>query len=240
MIGGFPAELVRLELGGVDDDPGSADAATISREMDCWTVAGLDRLVDRDALLRAEPDIDPPYWALPWIGARAIAARLLGAPPSPSARVLEIGCGLGLAGVAAGTNGAFVCFSDYVAPALEFARANAEHHRLRAFDARLVDFTKDRLGERYDLIVAADVVYEPESYEPLVAFLDAHTAEGGRILLTETLRADAKCVLLALDAHGFVRTTCAVWVPEEGTLERTWLHELSRVTTDERNKAEPA
>ena len=42
------------------------------------------------------------------------------------------------------------------------ARRYAEHHRLRSFDTRVVDFTRDRLDAPFDLVVAADVVYEPE------------------------------------------------------------------------------
>jgi predicted nicotinamide N-methyase len=224
-IAGYPAELLRLPL-SADVDPARDEPA--ARTMECWAVADLDTLIDRDTLLRAASPADPPYWALPWIGARAIAAAVLASPLPASARVLEIGCGLGLAGVAAGTSGARVLFSDYVPEALEFARANAEHHALPNYDARLVDFTSDRLEERFDVVVAADVVYEPESYEPLVRFLCEHTAPHGRILLTETLRADAQRVLRALEASGFDRTTRAVWVPEEGKRERTWLHELHR------------
>jgi predicted nicotinamide N-methyase len=220
-IAGYPAELLRLEL----------EAATPDRPvraLEIWTVADLERLVDAEALLRAIDPPDPPYWALPWIGARAIAARLLTTPPPASTRVLEIGCGLGLAGVAAGSGGAHVVFTDYVSEALAFARANAEHHRRQSFDTRVADFTRDRLDARYDLIVAADVVYEPQSYAPLVDFLAEHTAPRGRVLLTESLRADAKHVLAMLVERGFDLSTEAAWIPEDGKLERTWLHELRR------------
>jgi predicted nicotinamide N-methyase len=220
-ISGYPAELVRLELEAYV--PGRE-----TRVLDIWAVAHLDRIVDAKALLRSADPPDPPYWALPWIGARAIAARLLTAPPAATTRVLEIGCGLGLAGVAAGIAGASVLFTDYVAGALAFARTNAEHHGLASFETRLVDFTRDRLDARFDLVVAADVVYEPQSYEPLVDFLFAHTAGGGRVLLTESLRADAKRVLEMLVERGFSLATESVWVPEDSKLERTWLHELRR------------
>jgi predicted nicotinamide N-methyase len=221
-IGGYPAERTRIEL----ETP---RAGCPAREIELWCVAELESLVDARELLRADNPPDPPYWALPWIGARAIAARLLDSLPASGASVLEIGCGLGLAGVAAGLGGASVMFSDYVPAALEFANANAELNKLRAYETRLADFTRDHLGRVFDLVIAADVVYEPPSYEPLVAFLDEHVvAEGGQVLLTESLRADAKRVLAMLVERGFALDTTTVWVPEAGKLERTWLHTLER------------
>ena len=220
-IGGYPAERSKVEI--ETPQPGCE-----ARALDLWCVAELETLVDARELLRADDPPDPPYWALPWIGARAIAARLLDSPPAAGTSVLEIGCGLGLAGVAAGLGGASVMFSDYVPAALEFARANAELNGLPSYETRLIDFTRGRLGRRFDLVVAADVVYEPPSYEPLVVFLVDHIAEGGQILLTESLRADAKRVLAMLTERGFALDTATVWVPEAGKLERTWLHTLER------------
>jgi len=220
-IAGFPAELVRVALETVG-------TGAVPRTLELWCVAELERIVDAEALLRAHDPVEPPYWALPWIGARAIAARLLDTPPAHGSSVLEIGCGLGLAGVAAGLGGATVLMTDAVGAAVEFARANAEQHQLARYDVARVDFTRDRLGRRFDLIVAADVVYEPQSYAPLVDFLDAHVARDGGVLLTESLRADAKAVLALLAARGFAIETRAVWVPEDDKTERTWLHALDR------------
>ncbi len=56
----------------------------------------------------------------------------------------------------------------------------------------------------------------------------AHTKPTGTILLTESLRADARRVLDMLAAFGFMDRRSATWVDEEGRPERTWLHELVR------------
>ncbi len=187
--------------------------------------------MDRERLLRDAEVPEPPYWALVWIGARAIAGRLLEDPPPPDARVLDLGCGLGLSGVAAGLGGAFVLFADIAAEALAFAETNARLHRLPRYSIRRVDFARDRLGERFDLILAADIVYRPDHYRPLADFLDRHLTPGGRILLTESLRADARAALSMLADRGFRDRCEAIWVEEEGRRERTWLHSLERQAT---------
>ena len=222
-IAGYPAETIDVDLDTADTDEPQPSAG-----IRLYRVARLEELVDREALLRGGDGPDPPYWALVWIGARAIAARLRRHPPSPEARVLDLGCGLGLTGVVAGLAGCEVTFADYVDDALAFARASAELHELQRFTVRRLDFTRDRTGQRYDLILAADVIYDPAHYRPLVDFLDAHLATGGTILMTETLRADARDVLRMLAELGYTKETEPVWIEEEGKPERTWLHALRR------------
>jgi predicted nicotinamide N-methyase len=133
-IAGWPAVL---ESFAVEDREQTAAARTL----ETWTVADLERMIDTDELLRNSSGTEPPYWALVWIGARAIAAQMLDSPPPTTTRVLDLGCGLGLSGIAAGLDGAHVLFADSVVEALEFARASASHHGLTHFETRQLDFT---------------------------------------------------------------------------------------------------
>jgi predicted nicotinamide N-methyase len=219
-IAGWPAVLETFVL-----EDGDASSA---RTLEAWTVSDLEARVDAQELLRNRSGAEPPYWALVWIGARAVAARMLETPPARGSKVLDLGCGLGLSGLAAGRGGAHVLFADYMDDALAFARASAIHHGLERFETRNVDFTTASLKETFDLILAADIVYQPDDYGPLVDFLDAHLADSGELLLTESLRADAKKVVGALEERGMRRTTAAVWIPEQGKLERTWVHRFVR------------
>lgn len=231
VIAGHEAELRAVDLRTYarrDDALGAESSHGAADSLDLLCVARLESLVDRDSLLRSADPAEPPYWALPWIGARVIAARMTAHPPYPTTYVLDLGCGLGLAGVAAGVAGAHVTFADNVAAALEFACANARLHGTRDHEIRLTDFTRDRLERRFDWILAADVVYDPADYAGLATFLDVHLNEHGTLLLTESLRADARSVIEMLAGRG-IRGTCeAIWILEDGRAERTWLHVLTR------------
>ena len=86
---------------------------------------------DTNALLDA---IDPatfmederlPYWAELWPSAIALARWVSRYPGLEGKRVLELGCGLGLSGIAAAAAGARVTMTDYDEDALLFARFNA-------------------------------------------------------------------------------------------------------------------
>src|SRR3954452_21142023 len=88
---------------------------------------------DSEALLDEhafEADEFIPYWAELWPSgvalARAIAARAL-----KGARVLELGCGLGLPSIAAALGGGRVLATDLSPPALDLLADNAERNGAR-------------------------------------------------------------------------------------------------------------
>src|SRR4030095_2014762 len=110
IIAGYPAVESRITLA-------SGDIAI-------YTVDDLERLVDRGALLRGEAD--PPYWAYLWAGARCLAEYVVRWVDVRGLHVLEVGCGLGLPGLAAARAGAEVLFADAAAPALAFVQASAQ------------------------------------------------------------------------------------------------------------------
>ena len=109
-----------------------------------------------------------PYWADVWPASRQLAATLLeerGAGRS----LLELGCGVGLASVAALDAGFAVTATDYYEDALHVTRANATRNVGREPATRMVNWRAwpDDLGT-FDVVIGADVIYEAE-YSTLVA-----------------------------------------------------------------------
>lgn len=214
----FPLDVV-AETG---DGQHRLEAAAV----ELYALADPEESIDASALLRERVIADPPYWALVWTGARAIAAAAAGFDVA-GRRVLDLGCGLGLSGLAAARTGADVTFGDYLEEPLEFVRATIAQLGTSA-DVRRIDFTRDEPSCAFDSILAADIVYDPTHYAPLARYLDGSLAEGGTILLTESLRADAKVFLQGMTALGYDDDRRALWVMEDGRRERTWLHVLRR------------
>ena len=235
-IAGLAAQFSHVDIVVEDDEIGVLATGSVA----LYSLAEPERAIDAAALLRESVIADPPYWALVWTGARAIAAVLLHGPSLKHRRVLDLGCGLGLSGLVAAECGADVVFGDYLEEPLEFVRASLarrgsdqlsrDPHAGTAHQVRRIDFTRDRLGERFDMILAADIVYDPAHYRPLAEFLDLHLEPGGSILLTESLRADARVFLDGLCALGFKDALRCLWVVDDGRRERTWLHNLQRLS----------
>ena len=134
-----------------------------------------------------------PYWAVLWRSGVALAAELDGAALR-GMRVVELGCGLGAVSIAAARVGAEVLATDASEEALALVARNAEANGVHV-ETATVDWTApDRLVARapFDLVVAADVLYERDSVAPLLALLprlasEAWIADPGRPAAAEFL-----------------------------------------------------
>jgi predicted nicotinamide N-methyase len=149
-----------------------------------------EALLDEEAFAREE---FLPYWAELWPSgialAEAVAERHL-----EGRRVLELGCGLALPSLAAALRGADVLAADWSPDAVRFARANARRNGLPLETVVASWARPEGLLARgpWDLVLAADVLYERRDVEPLLALLPHVVARGGEVLLAEPGRPAAK------------------------------------------------
>lgn len=156
------------------------------------------QLADRELSILAAPgrepelaeDTDPdrvPYWTVLWDSSRALASWLVDQPELWSGPVLELGCGVGLAGLAAASRGAEVLQSDLFPEALRGARLNAA---LNGFSLHHIaaDWRHWPLRIRFPTIIAADVLYERVCHRPLLHVLETTLAPGGAAYLTDPNR----------------------------------------------------
>jgi len=125
-----------------------------------------------------------PYWAELWDSAAGVAGFLEHSRSICGKSVLDLGCGMGLSGTVAALLGAGVLFADLEAPALLLARLNSLPWASRV-RTRQLDWRSDKLGERFDLILGADILYERKQWEHLEPFWRAHVKSNGHVLLGE-------------------------------------------------------
>jgi predicted nicotinamide N-methyase len=126
-----------------------------------------------------------PYWAELWDSAPGLAQFLVKRHSTATPlSVLDLGCGMGLSGTVAAALGHRVLFADLESPALLFATLNSVPFRDRVRTRRL-DWQRDTLDERFDLILGADILYERAQWQHLEPFWRRHLAPGGAIVLGE-------------------------------------------------------
>ena len=159
-----------------------------------FTLADPDSLLD--ALTQAEFDRNDarmPYWATIWPSAVALAERVLRGPRLDGRRVLDLGCGLGLVGLAALERGAHVTFIDWEDSAvrLALASARANGHGARA-DGESADWRVPPPHRPFDLVLGADVLYEARNGPAVARFLADHVAADGEAWIADPGRLHAK------------------------------------------------
>jgi len=182
-------------------------------------VADVDTLLDRLPKIQFRPDERLPYWADLWPSSLALAQYLWEVVDLQGLEVLELGCGLGLAGIAASRKGGVVTFSDYEADALAFTRYNVYRNRCPQAIVRHLDWHAPTLNQTYAVILASDVLYERANFHPLLQLLHRALGPNGQFILAEPNRPIARDFLRLIRDHGFqyTRTTERVEVSGELT-----------------------
>jgi predicted nicotinamide N-methyase len=186
-----------------------------------------DRMLDDGQVHRLNRQDDyMPSWAYLWPGA-FLLAEVVAKGEWSGESALEIGCGLGLAGLVGMARGLTVRFTDYDAAPLEFvARSVAENRFLpeRCSTGRL-DW-REPPDETYSLILGADVLYERRLVPLVAGVLARMLAPGGEAWIADPYRAAAEVFPEAVAAHGLSCTVTPVEAvsddlgPVRGTLHR--------------------
>src|SRR3954465_15710653 len=167
-----------------------------------------DRLLDHPWVRSAyAADEYVPYWPTLWPAARMLAkavGREAGEEYPQPVRVLEVGCGLGLAGVACLARGLPITFSDVDETALAFAANNARLNGYPdGFRTMPLDFRCPPDDEQYPVVIGSDLMYEERLVNPLVGLLDAVLAPGGVCLIADPARLPARVFRWKLQEAGY-------------------------------------
>ena len=176
-----------------------------------------DDLLDHPAIRAAfAADEYMPYWVDLWPAARMLAKSILREKWPPGWEALEVGCGLGLPGVAALAAGLRVTFSDYDATALRFAADNARANGFADFRLLQLDWRDPPADLRVPVLLASDLLYELRNVEPLVGLIKRVLLPDGVCLLTDQDRVPAQALRQMLANEGLAFTTEVARAGEPG------------------------
>jgi predicted nicotinamide N-methyase len=127
-----------------------------------------------------------PYWAVVWPGASVLARYLLRTSDLLEGKtVLDLGCGGGVAGIAAARAGAAQVICNDIDPvALYVVQQNAMANNVEV-DISPEDYlTKSEYGS-IDVILVADMFYHREQSESMLRFLQEARVRGTEVLIAD-------------------------------------------------------
>ena len=151
-----------------------------------------DALLDEDAFDHEE---FLPYWAELWASGLALSEEVV-ARDVRGLRVLELGCGLGVPSLVASLAGAAVLATDWSPTAIALLEENARRNDVRLETAIVAWANAGALVAHapWDLVLAADVLYERRNVDELLPLLPRL---GTEVLLADPGRPHAKTFFAA-------------------------------------------
>lgn len=139
-----------------------------------------------------------PMFGNLWPSALQLAARMAERPLVPLERILEIGCGLGLASLVAHRRGADVTASDCHPLAALFLARNVQLNGLTPLPYRhghwaapggvTVQPERRLVDGRFGLIIGSDVLYERDEHGGLSGFIARHALPDAEVLIVDPNR----------------------------------------------------
>lgn len=188
---GYTVQTTTLSIGGID--------YRLRALSDKQQFADADGVAERAGISSATW----PLFGVLWPAGRVLAEEMSRFPVAGK-RVLEIGCGLGLASLVLKRRGADITASDHHPLAEEFLLANAALNGLEEVRFRLAQWSGPNpdLGT-YDLIIGGDVLYERDHVGLLAEFLALHARPQAEILITDPGRGHGNALSRALASQGY-------------------------------------
>lgn len=199
--------LLRLNVGltqldvAVDDVSGATASVLVPSDQD----ALLNMYITNERELGGLT----PYYGVVWPSALALCKHVGSSQIAKGSAVLELGCGVGLAGIAAAVTGAprSVLLTDLDPIAVQLAQLGAERSGVAAMCSGAVLDWHDLAAwpaAAFDVALAADVIYEPAACDGIASVLEHTLKPGGVLLLADGKgRVNRHVLWAALEQRGF-------------------------------------
>jgi len=128
-----------------------------------------------------------PFWAAVWPGGVSLAHYLLHNSHIVSGKlVLDIGCGGGIAAIAASRAGAGKVIANDIDPvALHIADLNATANKATICTDQTNLLNEKNITAQFDVILVADMFYERSKAQPMLEFLKKYHKQGASVLIAD-------------------------------------------------------
>ena len=175
--------MFSLETFHQDYDTETRDIVIDGQNFQFLIPASIERFVDPQ-----DPLYNFPLWAKIWQASVVLAQHLIRMPVAPGKRMLEIGSGLGLVGIAAAHAGHAVTMTDYNTDALNFARANAHMNNCSQLQISRLDWIRLNLEGEFDYIIGSEIIYKDKDVQHLLELFKKYLKPDGKVFLVEEMR----------------------------------------------------
>ncbi len=129
-----------------------------------------------------------PLWAKVWPSSMVLADFMAAQPVDPKKQIIEIGAGIGIAGIVASAFGHNMTITEYNADAMEFAGANAFINGCSGIPIISMNWNEPQLTCRYDKIIGSEVIFREQDFIPIQKLFQSVLKPDGEIILVSEIR----------------------------------------------------
>lgn len=165
-------------------------------------IRDIDRLIE-EQFSKEDPLADFPFWTRIWEASIVLANQLAQIEPDDSKEMLEIGAGIGLAGLFAAAFGHKVTITDYDEDALGFARLSAQLNQLPGVQFQALDWCAPILYKKFHHIIGSEVLFNAKFFLPLNELLKKALAPDGIVYLAHDQSRMSPCKFFELVQNDF-------------------------------------
>ena len=177
-------------------------------EITLRTLLDLDQFSDSEGKARAAGISKEafPLFGVVWTSSEILAEWLLTFDVA-GLRILEVGCGMALVAHSLNARGADITAMDIHPRAQELFFDN-----VALMGSAKIPFVTSSWAENpaglgeFDLIVGADILYEPKHIQTLPAFIDRHARQSAEVIIADPGRGDLTEFQKTMNEHGFDRS----------------------------------
>ena len=158
---------------------------------------------DGEALAAGISEALWPLFGMIWPSARMLA-NAMQTQDIAGKRILEVGCGLGLASLVLHRRLGNITASDCHPLAGAFLQENARLNALPVIPYQIGHWSRDNLDlGKFDLLIASDVLYERNQPQDLARFMDQHADLQSEIIVLDPDRGNRNEFCRRMVARGF-------------------------------------
>lgn len=169
-----------------------------------------------------------PLFGLLWPSGHVLAGAML-LYEIEGKRILELGCGLGLASLVLHRRGGDITASDNHPLAASFLLENLRLNELPAMKYEVGNWSADdsRLG-LFDLIIGSDVLYDREQPEMVSRFIHAHSAAEVQVLIVDPNRNNQGKFNQKMILLGYSHVASRITALPDGSAYKGQMHSFQR------------
>ncbi|NEX11652.1 MAG: methyltransferase type 12 [Prosthecochloris sp.] len=217
---------------GCDYDIMKIDCSLGGEAFHFFSVRDSYELLDRISPEEFVKDEQMPYWAEIWPSSLALSRFIIEELDLRDKPVIEIGAGVGVVSIAAARKGGKVLSTDYSEEALRFIALNARANNVELQCSQL-DWRCIRISKQFDLLFAADVLYERVNLLPIIHAIDRLLAPGGSAWIADPRRRLTEQFLDLAFENGFSVSSFARSFELNGHVTQVNIYRISRSLSGE-------